>query len=499
MARARFALLFAASISAAGCFQAEGQTGSTGGGAGCQMSHGACKANSDCCSGFSCVAELCVFEAASQADGGSSGGSSSSGGSGGTSGSSGSSGGTTSGGGTSGGFTPAPHPPFPQLLQQGGPVLANPVVVPLVFAGDPLAPQLQEFATALGSSTYWTSALAEYGVGAATAEVPSSPAPAPTTTTMGDADVRNAVSQYVQQAGTGFQSAGKVVVVFMPPGVTYSDATLFGTSADPCSMYAGGYHSFMVLPDGSNLPYAVILRCSSVPNGSIGQASGTSISGIDAATSFASHEIAEAATDPFAQDVNSSDNAAPNPGWFLTSDLSLMALSETEVADLCENTSTPFYRPAGFPFMVQHLWSNQVAKAGVQDPCGELEGSPPFFDSVPVLSTIQIQANGQTVSNPGLSIPVGSSQTVELDLFSDGPTQNWQVQALDLTSMLDPNRAQYLSFSLDRSSGGNGDKLHLTVTVQQAGTFHGISNVEVLLITSTQGGFANLWPVFVQN
>jgi len=68
---------------------------------------------------------------------------------------------------------PPPAPPkppitpsFPTVESHGGPVIASPRVMPIVFAGDPLTTQIGDFAKKLAGSAFWSGLGSEYGVGA---------------------------------------------------------------------------------------------------------------------------------------------------------------------------------------------------------------------------------------------------------------------------------------------------------------------------------------------
>ena len=63
----------------------------------------------------------------------------------------------------------------------------------------------------------------------------------------------------------------------------------------------------------------------------------------------------------------------------------------------------------------------------------------------------------------GVSIPVGQTKTVELDLYSDAPTSGpWKVSVLDLTSAFFGGPTA-LTFTLDKSEGQNRDTIMLTI------------------------------------
>jgi hypothetical protein len=110
-------------------------------------------------------------------------------------------------------------------------------------------------------------------------------------------------------------------------------------------------------------------------------------------------------------------------------------------------------------------------------------------------------ADGGTSTTPtkGVMIAVGSSKTIELDLFSNVPTsEEWTVTAYD-TNTLNQLTPQLLDFSFDKSSGKNGDKIQMTIKVLAAGR----RNTEAFMISSTLGHLAtspqNIWAGEVGN
>jgi hypothetical protein len=111
-------------------------------------------------------------------------------------------------------------------------------------------------------------------------------------------------------------------------------------------------------------------------------------------------------------------------------------------------------------------WSNNAA-AGYHDPCiPDLPG--PYFVSVPVTrDAVQVTTNPFTtppmvVTSPGVLVPVGSAKTVDLQLLSDAPTSGpWTVSAEVLDS-------SGFTFAFDRTTGQNGDVLHLSITAPSA-------------------------------
>jgi hypothetical protein len=338
---------------------------------------------------------------------------------------------------------PAPHPDMPQAQSVNGPVMKAPKVVAITFQGDPLQASVDGFITQLvGATSYWSGATAEYGVGPLTAAPPVHVAEA-AGTNLTDADVQAWLTSKIN-AGGDFPApdANTLYAIFYPDGTTVSDS-----GAALCHEFQG-YHSNYSLAPGKLVAYAIIGRCPPPLKG---------LPEMDEVSAEASHEIVEGATDPFPKDNPAwTDIDRDHGGWALVG-------GGAELGDLCAPFPNAFFKPSGVSNLVARIWSNKAAAAG-HDPC-EPQGESPYFNSAPVLDDpIEvIDSPVGSFKTKGVSIPVGSSKTVELDLYSDAPTSGpWKVSVLDLTSAFFGG-PEALSFTLDASEGKNGDKLHLTI------------------------------------
>jgi hypothetical protein len=211
------------------------------------------------------------------------------------------------------------------------------------------------------------------------------------------------------------------------------------------------------------------------------------LKGIDSITATESHELIEAATDPF---------PTSTPAYGQTDEAHLywlFVLGGGEVGDLCAQNADAFTKFAELPYTVQRTWSNKAALAG-HDPCvPKLPGSV-YFNAVPVLSdTIALNVGG-TARMKGVKIPVGGSKTIDVDLFSDGDTKGtWNVEARDFATL--SGGTANLKLTLDRNSGQNGEKLHLTIEVVKASQY----KAESFLLLSSQGARQNMWVGLVGN
>ena len=354
----------------------------------------------------------------------------------------------------------ATFPVQPTVGTSGGQVLAAPTVVPVFFANDGSAQtQIETFLTQLASpsSTYWSAISEEYGVGAITVAPSVIATETPPTT-----DEALAAIVTAHAGGSGGWPANTpntIYAAFLPDGVTL---TMQGGTS--CVDF-DGYHS----ETQSGVVYALMPRCNSM-----------TFPGLQVVTIAASHEFLEASTDPHPFSTpafNSVDDE--HAIWGL--------VPGGELGDMCE-TARAAFQPLVGSFMVQRTWSNKSAAAG-HDPCVPALATP-YVEASTVLPDISIEG----VTTPGISIPVGMSKTVEVDLYSDGPAADWTVAAFDVASKFAKAPAE-LSFSFDRTTGHDGDKLQLTITRVAAPNAFGIS--ELQLASEVDGVIVGTWFTLV--
>jgi hypothetical protein len=226
-----------------------------------------------------------------------------------------------------------------------------------------------------------------------------------------------------------------------------SETTFSGGGACCTDFY--GYH-YEVSAGGTEVSYAIICECTSNPGPTQ----------IENTTTTVSHELVESATDPF-------PNTDPAYAQTDNDDFIWTEATGGEVADMCEFNADQNYLPPGATYMVQRSWSNAAAAAGT-NPCVP-GASVPYFDSMPVLSdTISLTAYGQQVTTKGVTIPVGSSKTIDVQLFSSAATSGpWTVTAYDYNAFVNGGTAN-TTLTLDTNTGSNGDVIHLTIQVNSA-------------------------------
>ncbi len=374
---------------------------------------------------------------------------------------------------------PAPHPPMPHVVSLGGPVTTAPKIVEITFQGDPLQAEIDTFMEQLaGATEYWKGATAEYGVGPLVAVTSVTLAEKPAAE-LADTDVQVWLKEKILAAQVPPADENTIYLIYYPSStvVTMGGGSLCGmTGANDFQ----GYHDDFAISPGKYVTYGIAGRCPSpVPN----------LPEIDELSAEASHELIEAATDPLPTD---------NPAYIsLDPDhLAWELLSGPEVADMCAANPDAFYDAPGLTTLVQRVWSNAAAAAG-HDPC-EPDGTTPYFNSAPVMTdTVQIP---NTVFGPletqGVDIPIGTSKTIDVDLYSDAPTSGpWTVSALDLSSIFFGAANPALSFSFDKTTGQNGDTLHLTITALAAGPL----GASPFWIESDLGQTSKFWAGVVGN
>ena len=372
---------------------------------------------------------------------------------------------------------PAPHSAPPKVVSFGGPVLATPRIVPVLFSSDAAATRqgITDFIQALETSSYWTSIAAEYGVGAPTMATPvvlDETIPSQ----ISDDDIQFWLSDKLNTNDPAFPQpdGNSIYAIFYVDGITITEG------GDQSCQSFGGYH-YNVQLDAAHanqlVAYAVMPRCGNFAG----------LGGLDALSAVASHEYIEASTDPY---------PASDPAFAQTDNASLawtFTLGGGEVGDMCAQFSDVFTTYPDLAFYAQRSWSNASALAG-HDPCVPIPGGEVYFNAAPKMpDNINI---GQGASIKGVTIAEGESKTIELDLFSDGPTEPFDVQAFQANGFGGGGGGNGdLSLDLDETSGQNGQTLHLTITVNQASQF----GLETFFVSSSLNGRQNLWVGAVGN
>jgi hypothetical protein len=254
----------------------------------------------------------------------------------------------------------------------------------------------------------------------------------------------------------------------------FPEGTILSDGGSPCCTDYDGYH-YEGAVGATNVAYAINCTCPGFD--------GPQFTALDDLTIVLSHELVEAATDPFPE---------TDPGWAQTADpdAAWSLITQGEVADMCAFDGDQYIKPADMTYFVQRSWSNMMAAAG-KDPCAPLLSPPDvYFNSALVVTDdVPVPFFGTTLMGKGVKIPVGQSKTIDVDLFSEAPTAGpWTLKVVDYNEAY--NGKANLTFSLDQSTGMNGDVRKLTITVVAADATLG---AEPFWIESTLGNASNFW------
>lgn len=336
------------------------------------------------------------------------------------------------------GFTPGAHSAPPQVISFGGNVLATPKVLPVQVSSDSNSTITNGYLNQLKTDSYWGATTAEYGVGAITVLSSQSISSTPTT----DNAVRTLITNNTAGASPAWGAPDNqtVYMFLIPEGTNYDD----GTGSKCCTGYSGYHDDFTA--NGVDVPYAIVCECPDFDYQG---------EPIDVAmTATISHELVEAATDPYVETTpafaQSDDDHAAWTIW-----------NGGEVADMCTFNPNFAYLAPGATYISQKSWSNAAASAG-QDPCVPADAVP-FAAVTPTITTsgtINYYGNWTTKA---VNLPVGQMTTIDLQAFTSAPmAQPFSVTAYDFTNYWEGGSTR-LQLSLDQSTANNGDTRHLTI------------------------------------
>jgi hypothetical protein len=371
---------------------------------------------------------------------------------------------------------PAFAPAMGQLRNHGGGVLKNPVIVTVTWDSDDKASELETLGDTIGAGQYWHEVASEYGSGPAVSgdanHVRITDAP-PATITDTQLSALVAASLTKDEAPWPVPAGDAVYILYLP---STTQLMLQGKSA--CAQGVGGYHDSTSV-NGKPTAFAIVPRCGS---------------SFDHVTVAASHELAEAATDPYPR---------TRPAWsgFRDDDLAweFFQQFQSENGDACE-----FYRDSDLApgesdvaFTVQRQWSNASARAG-HDPCVPAFANTKYFNVTPLgLEDIDVDLSslgGGEGTTKGFKVKVGETRQLPLGFYSDGPLGDWTIKAIN-GGIAGGRSSGGVDLTLDVTSGQNGHKAYLTVTVNTAGK----TNTELVTIVSTRAGTSHYMPLLIGN
>ena len=389
------------------------------------------------------------------------------------------------------------HPALPQLVYQGGGVLAAPEIVNVTFAGDSLASELQAFGASVTSSAWWDTVRVGYCEGsgglcvgdgssmmialttAAQATYTDSAEGGPSTLQQWLASELSSGQLPAPKAGA---TSNTVYVIYLPPTTTI---ILDGVASCTAEGF-GGYHNSWMVNGAQVVPYVVVAECEPMSPPFPNVAANTLLQD----TTFdASHEVVEASTDPIPPTGYALDGTNPdNWGW-------IDVTGGGEAADMClDLLSLNQDQTTDGTFTVTRIWSNSRAAASL-DPCNPAPAGDVYFNAAP--------------NQAFFVLDVGASASFDVDAFSFAAMNDWTLQALDWS---DSTTTTYLTFSIEggtQTSTGpsiqvnDGSTVHVTVTLTQepGGLDTGEADGAIVSFSGSPDGptAGHIWPFAVMS
>jgi hypothetical protein len=273
---------------------------------------------------------------------------------------------------------------------------------------DPLAATFEHFGDVITGTPWWNSATGAYGVGPGKngghIRLPDSLGPGMGTISNSSID-DSAIQAFIQQEITANllpPPTSNTIYAFYFPSTT----TVVLQGSVSCQSF-GGYHGSAAVTDTTgaslNVAYAVINRCSF--GGGVGLLDQTTIS--------ASHEFAEACSDP-----------GPGLAYYMVSNDAWSFLGQGtsggEIGDLCNNATQTAYHAAGYS--VQRIWSNKAAALS-EDPCQPTDDYPQPYIYFNAAVDTQSVMGMQGKADGYLPVKRGTTGTFNVTIFSTGPLQ----------------------------------------------------------------------------
>jgi hypothetical protein len=330
-----------------------------------------------------------------------------------------------------GAFTEATHGPLPTVSYYGGGVLTAPQIITFTFPTTQNVAALQAFGQTITQSSWFATVTADYCIpgdgGCITAgptglSVELTTAANPTYVDLfgqgmitGGTDLEAFVNQQIAAAVAAntipAPTPNSLYTFYFPEGTTIWIGPV-NSGSESCKAFSG-YHNGMTYTDGTTpIRYAILPDC--------GSGNARDLTNITVA---ASHEIAEATTDPDPEQTLS---------WYL--DLPMVAdagITTTqyqddpwtnmlyyEVADNCESIPLDRWTFDDGGTTVQRIWSISAAAAG-HNPCIPVPAGETYYNA----STDK----AIYVAN------VGDTFTVDISAFSDVSRPAWAIEAVDDT------------------------------------------------------------------
>jgi hypothetical protein len=348
---------------------------------------------------------------------------------------------------------PAAHSPLPQIPDQGGPILANPNLVTITYPGFTLDSDVSAFGDFVVTSSWLTTAGAEYGIGAGTHThvVLTDTAPTSLSTSDTAAYLSQQIASGTLPGGVQTQPTNTLYMIFYPPSTSITDMN----TAAQCAQSAGTTYKVGAIDHdgttgGQRFAYAIVSTCPD--EGSLG---------VDWT---AAELLMTAATDPY-RTADPAYLLSSNDPWFPWDD---------QLGYLCD--FMPPVLEAGYS--LPPVWSNTGVRAGTW-PCVPAQPGPYFNVSV--------------APNVTQTIAAGQSITIPVTGWSTAAVQDWTVTAATEGNGFTPTAT--LATSANTMNNGGATMLSIGVP---AGTPSGSLGAVRLHSSRNDGEWLSEWIVPLQ-
>lgn len=380
------------------------------------------------------------------------------------------------------GETPTdPDPPpvkpelvFPQVLSRGGPIIAKPKVVPIVFSGDPLAADITSFTKKMAGAAYWAGTATEYAVGAITAgdTIVLSEAP-PANITSGQIETWLVEKLTGANPAFGAPDPNTLYAIFYPSGTSITFDEAEGSFGQSCEGY-GGYH-YEVDAGGTKVGFAVHPRCGDLSE----------------LTVTASHEYFEWATDPF---------PITKPAYQRLDDAhwAWQAVMIGELSDLCTFLDRDYITPTEVGNVVQRHWSNKLS-AGGGFPCAPKK-TVPYWQAIPETPDDALVPDygggyNKTITTKAIRVKPGGSRTVDVQMYSDEASGvSVPLRVMSFNEFYGGANESGFSYKLSTTRAKTGSTVQMTIDAPTE-----LAYDVAVTMAYTSDTSVHFWPVLIIN
>jgi hypothetical protein len=402
---------------------------------------------------------------------------------------------------------PANHHPIPQITYNGGAIIDHARIVTVTFTGDAHRDSLRPFDHFISGSDWWKQTAEGYCVdagahagcvGAGSATAPEGGAWMPDGSTddagdgfldvelaydfasasIGDNDIQAWLAKHIVAGDFPAPDSETIYALYFPKTTHIS----LDPNTVSCLQFGAYHNAAPVTFDGGT---SLLVAYAAIPYCDYGQGD---LLNYQEVTTSASHEFAEAVTDPH-PNKDTAYYLQGNDAW-----LGALSYGGGENGDMCTYVADPSYDESGYT--VQRIWSNQAAAQSKQ-PCQPF--SLPYFAAALRTSAQKIPPDNH-VSDGYVFVKRGQSVDVIADVFSQTPLAHDLLLyagkdkpgATDPSDMAPPDDNLQVSLSQQQVHNGNG--VIVTFTAPSTAT---AGDFRLVLRAVLEKNDYNDWPILV--